>query len=530
MPTQVGLPYKQHPPTGQSDAIVIGSGMGGLAAAALLGKHGGKRVLVLEQHYTVGGYTHVFRRPDYEWDVGLHYIGQVHDPHSEARRLFDDITNKRLTWAPMPQVYDRIIIANRAYDLVAGADRFRESLQRNFPQEGRAIAKYLGIVRACNRRSALYFMDKVIPAPLARTIGPLMRAPFLRYARQTTLDVLRGLTSDQELIAVLTGQYGDYGLPPAQSSFAMHATVVAHYLEGAAYPVGGAAQIAATVVPVIEAAGGTVLINAEVQGILFEQTRAAGVRMTDGRELRAPIIISDAGVANTFGRLLPKDVVGRMGMGEVVATVRPSVAHLCLYVGLKHTAEELGLTGTNLWIYPDADHDGNFARFLRDPQASLPSVYISFPSAKDPSFPIRLPGRATIEIITLAPYEWFEPWAATRWKHRGAEYEDFKARFAGRLLEQLYMHVPQVRGKVDYSELSTPLSTQHFSGHPRGEMYGLGHMPERFRMRLRSQTPLRGLYLTGQDLAMAGVVGALYGGVMCASAVLRQNLLRRILK
>ena len=84
------------------------------------------------------------------------------------------------------------------------------------------------------------------------------------------------------------------------------------------------------------------------------------------------------------------------------------------------------------------------------------------------------------------------------------------------------------QGKVDYSELSTPLSTRHFSGHPRGEMYGLGHMPERFRVRLRSQTPLRGLYLTGQDLAMAGVVGALYGGVMCASAVLKRNLLKEI--
>ncbi len=72
MPKQVGLPYKQHPPAGSFDAIVIGSGMGGLSAAAILTKHGGKRVLVLERHYTPGGYTHVFRRPDYEWDVGVH--------------------------------------------------------------------------------------------------------------------------------------------------------------------------------------------------------------------------------------------------------------------------------------------------------------------------------------------------------------------------------------------------------------------------------------------------------------------------
>jgi all-trans-retinol 13,14-reductase len=310
----------------------------------------------------------------------------------------------------------------------------------------------------------------------------------------------------------------------------MHAAVVAHYLEGASYPVGGAGQIAATVVPVIEAAGGTVLINAEVQEILLEGDQAVGVRMADGRKLRAPFVISDAGAANTFCRLLPKEVRGRTGIGEKMSSVSPSVAHLCLYVGLKHTAEELGLTGTNLWIYPDADHDGNFARFCRHPEAPFPFVFISFPSAKDPSFQTRYPGRATGEIITVAPYEWFAPWADTRWKHRGTDYEEFKGRFTERLLEQLCIRVPQVRGKVDYHELSTPLSTEHFSGHPHGEIYGLGPTPERFRMRLRAETPVRGLFLTGQDLCMGGVTGALFGGALAASAVLRRNVLREILK
>jgi all-trans-retinol 13,14-reductase len=530
VPETAGISYKQHPPTDRFDALVIGSGMGALAAAALLAKHGGKRVLVLERHYTPGGYTHVFRRPDYEWDVGIHYIGQVHDPESDARRIFDDITDGRLTWAPLPDVYDRIIIGDRGFDLTAGADRFRETLQGYFPREARAIERYLTAVRRCTRAGRLFFMEKVIPAPLARIIGPLMRARFLRYARRTTREILQGLTSDALLIAVLTGQYGDYGLPPSQSSFAMHAAVVAHYLEGAAYPVGGAGQIAATAIPVIETAGGAVLVGAEIEEILVEKNRAVGVRMTDGREIRAPVIISDAGAANTFGRLLPKDAAAAAQIREAIAGVVPSVAHLCLYVGFKRTAEELGLTGTNLWIYPDADHDGNVARFLKNPQAPFPSVYISFPSAKDTSFQQRYPGRATIEVITMAATEWFEPWADTRWRHRGPEYETLKARFAERLLEQLYIHVPGVRGKVDYHELSTPLSTRHFSGHPHGEMYGLSFTPERFRIRLRAETPIRGLFLTGQDLVMGGAVGALYGGVMSASAVLRRNLLREILE
>jgi all-trans-retinol 13,14-reductase len=530
VPEATAVSYKQHPPRDAFDAIVIGSGIGGLAAAALLAKHGGKRVLVLERHYTAGGYTHVFRRPGYEWDVGLHYIGQVHEPESDARRIFDDITDGRLAWAPLPDVYDRIIIGDRAFNLVAGADRFRETLQGHFPREARAIERYLRTVEACVGAGRLFFMEKVIPVPVARIIGPLMRARFLRYAGRTTREILQGLTSDPLLIAVLTGQYGDYGLPPAESSFAMHAAVVAHYLEGAAYPVGGAGQIAHTVIPVIQAAGGAVLVGADVQEILVEGKRVAGVRMADGQELRARVVISDTGVANTLGRLLPKSLAAVASLRERIARLPPSAAHLCLYVGLKRPAVELGLTGTNLWICPDADHDGNVARFLKNPEAPFPSVYISFPSAKDTSFQQRYPGRATIEVISLAAWEWFAPWAGTRWQRRGPEYEDLKARFAVRLLEQLYVHVPGVRGKVDYYELSTPLSTRHFSGHPQGEMYGLSFTPARFRIRLRAETPIRGLFLTGQDLAMGGVVGALYGGAMSASAVLRRNLLRAILR
>ena len=69
------------------DAIVIGSGIGGLTAASLLARHAGQRVLVLERHYTAGGFTHTFHRPGYEWDVGVHYIGQVNRPGFVKRSL-----------------------------------------------------------------------------------------------------------------------------------------------------------------------------------------------------------------------------------------------------------------------------------------------------------------------------------------------------------------------------------------------------------------------------------------------------------
>ena len=102
------------------DAIVIGSGIGGLTGAVLLGRYGGKRVLVLERHYEAGGFTHTFHRPGYEWDVGLHYIGQMQED-SRERRAFDHVTGGQVRWQPMPQVYDRVFIEAGSSSLRRGS-------------------------------------------------------------------------------------------------------------------------------------------------------------------------------------------------------------------------------------------------------------------------------------------------------------------------------------------------------------------------------------------------------------------------
>src|SRR5215475_9342782 len=99
--THVGRSYKQCSIEEQWDAIVIGSGIGGLTTAALLAEHGGLRVLVLERHYTAGGFTHTFRRPGFEWDVGVHYVGKLNEPGSKFRTILEHLTNGELEWADM---------------------------------------------------------------------------------------------------------------------------------------------------------------------------------------------------------------------------------------------------------------------------------------------------------------------------------------------------------------------------------------------------------------------------------------------
>ena len=531
MSRQTAQPYKRHPVTEDYDALVIGSGIGGLASAAMLAKHGGKKVLVLERHYTPGGFTHVFHRPGYEWDVGVHYIGDV-SPGSPVRRVFDDISDGRLEWADMGDVYDRVIIDGDVYDLPKGRRNFRESLVSWFPDEVTAIDAYFDAVRSAVSASMPFQVSKTLPAPIGAAIGPLLRRNYWRWSDRTTREVLEELTDNQRLIAVLTAQCGDYGLPPAESSFAVHALVANHYFRGGYYPVGGSGAIADSIIPVIEQAGGTVLINAEVAQIVVEGGRAVGVRMAaDDRVIRAPIVISDAGVVNTFTRLLPTEVAKDAGLLTDVEHVSPSMAHMCLYLGFEQTAAELDLPKHNLWIYPHDDYDRAFQDSRNDPAADLPLVYVSFPAAKDPDFERRHPGHATVDIITAAPYEWFEPWQGSRWKRRDPEYDALKQQVADRMLAALYSQLPQLRGKVAIAEISTPLTTQHFAGYGRGELYGLDHDPQRLRQGfLKPATPIPGLYLTGQDIVTCGVAGAMFGGVLTAASLLRGAVLTGLVK
>jgi phytoene dehydrogenase-like protein len=531
MTTPIATPYARAVLQDDYDAIVVGSGIGGLGAAALLAKHGGKRVLVCERHYTLGGYTHTFHRPGYEWDVGVHYIGELH-AGALLRCLFDDVSDGTLQWADMGPVYDRVAIGGDVYEFPKGEENLQAALKEWFPGEATAIDRYFALVHQTVARAQSFFMEKALPAPLALLAGGILRRGFLKLAGRTTREVLESLTGNQRLIAVLTAQCGDYGLPPAHSSFGIHALVTHHYFEGGYYPVGGAGRIAESIVPVIESAGGQALINAAVQEVVLEHGRVAGVRMArDGRLLRAPLVVSDAGVTNTFAHLVPADVAARAGFPQNLRRLQPSIGHLCLYIGLRKTARELGLPRANLWVYPNERHEETFAAAAHAADGPPPLLYVSFPSAKDPDFERRHPGRATIDVITLAPYERFAAWEATPWKKRGAEYAALKERLAQGLLATLYTHLPQVRDAVDVYELSTPLTTRHFANYERGELYGADHTPQRFRQRfLRPRTPIRGLYLTGQDVSSCGVAGALIGGVLSASAILGRNLMGAIAK
>ena len=120
------------------DVIIIGSGMSGLTAGVLLARNG-KKVLILENHFKAGGWTHTFKRNNYEWDVGIHYIGEVHSKRSPVRKLFDLVSNDKLEWHKMDNNYDRIIFPDQSYDFIAPKSKFMENMKSYFPDESSAF-------------------------------------------------------------------------------------------------------------------------------------------------------------------------------------------------------------------------------------------------------------------------------------------------------------------------------------------------------------------------------------------------------
>ena len=509
------------------DVIIIGSGISGLCSAALLAMEG-KSVLILEKHFKVGGYTHTFKRDNYEWDVGIHYIGAVHKKKSFVRRLFDKITNDNLHWNKMSDNYDRIIFPDKSYNFIAPKNQFIDSIKSSFPSESHAIDQYIDILDEMKKVTFKYFSTKALSGISEYLLYNYLTKGFFKYSDQTTYQVLSKITSNEKLIGVLTGQWGDYGLTPKESSFGIHSMIANHYLDGANYPIGGAGMISESIMSVIKENGGEVLISTGVDRISINNNRVNGVILENGERINSEIVISSAGVVNTINKFLKEDKNYNKYKSNL-NKVESSGSYVCLYIGFNQTAEELGIKDTNQWIYPGYDHDKNVNDFRNKLTDEFPVLYLSFASSKDPLWQQNHPGTAAMEAITFSSFDSYQKWEKNPWRNRGEDYEEFKEKISQKIISMIYKHAPYLKDKISYYELSTPLSTRDMVNYNVGELYGINHTPSRFRQKwLKPKTSIAGLYLTGQDILTAGLAGALYAGVLTTSVILNKNLFKKI--
>jgi all-trans-retinol 13,14-reductase len=510
--------WSKKSPDTKWDAIVIGSGMGGMTTAALLARFG-RKVLVIEQHYVPGGFTHMFNRPGYTWDVGVHAVGEV-TARSLTGRILADLTDGRLEWAPLGPVYDQFHLPGGFHiDFPDNPRQFRENLVAAFPEEAAGIDAYLAKVKEVAAGMRGYYLARTMPERLSWLGDRVLARKSQEAFEQRTRDVIAGFTKNEKLRTVLVAQWGYYGSPPSRSSFAIQALVAKHFMHGGYYPVGGAKQIAHELLRTVASAGGWTRIATSVEQILLENGKAVGVRLTSGEEIRAAKVISAAGVASTLRRLLPESMKATPWARDI-EQLEPAPAHVCLYLGFKGDIRKAGASAANQWFCNTWDAEQE-AWDISQPDAlpKAPVLYCSFPSLKDPTHDPGPKEHHTGEVVTFVPWKAFESWQGTRWKRRGPEYDALKAMLQESLLEQFLSWMPQLRPMVDRVELSTPLSTDNFARPMHGSIYGIEPTPERFRNPwLRPRSPIPGLFFSGSEVATVGVIGAMMGGVLAATA------------
>jgi len=535
------------------DAIIIGSGIGGLTTAAILAKSG-KKVLVLEQHDQAGGCCHTFIDKGYEFDVGIHYIGEM-GRQTLNKTLLDQVTDGQLEWAPLDDEFDVVEIeytkesTRRSYPVASGFEPWKKQLKSQFPEEHEAIDKYFEHLRVPAKSSTIQGALKLIPLWLARVVLASGILGFLTNMHKdeytmTTKELVESLTKNKDLQTVFTYCWGDFGTPPSKCNFTMMALLHRHFMSGgASYPVGGASEIAFNMIPVIEKAGGKILVRANVTDIISQHGKACGVKVEKGTEtvdIFAPLIISGAGLYNTFQKLLPKEIANKSYYTDICTQLKPGIAAMNVFLGLNASAEELGVKRQNHWAFTSDDSEKEALQYFsgdaeKAMDSEVPLLFISFPSAKDPEWnnhPGR-EGKATCAIVTLANWEWFKAWETKPLKKRGDDYTEVKNTIGQRMIEQTCQLFPQIRDKIDFVDIGSPVTNKTYLGQPHGEIYGLDHTSERFDplmvAKLRPKTDIPGLFLTGQDILSCGFTGALFAGVLTAQAVLGRGVMNDLI-
>jgi phytoene dehydrogenase-like protein len=510
------------------DLIIIGSGIGGLTVASLMAQLHHQRVLLLERHFKLGGFTHSFTRPGHRaWDVGLHYVGGMAAGET-GRQLFDLVTRRGVRWQKMASPFEKFVYPDFTFDVPDDETGYRQALIARYPHERAAIEAYFRDLRAVSGWFGAQILAQAVPGIMATLIRIASR-PRRALALSTTAAYLDERVRDPQLKAVLASQWGDYGLPPSESAFAIHALVAASYLGGGYYPIGGAGTIARSVAEIVAAHGGQCLVNHRVAEIIVSDGAAVGVRVeSTGRqgadlEFTAPHVVSDAGAFTTFCHLVPQRIPIPF-RGEL-ARVAAGHGFVTLYLAFKESPARLGFKGENHWIYNGYDHDALFKQHGAVLEGRPSGCYLSFQSLKDPEATTH-----TAEIIAFLDYASVEAWKNQPWHKRGEDYDRLKDRVADGLLAFVDRHYPGFKALVDYCEVSTPLTVEHFTGHLRGSVYGIPATPERFRLPYLSvATPVRHLNLTGADVGSLGIMGAMMGGVATAARLLGPLGLFRIM-
>ncbi|HEX8066863.1 MAG TPA: NAD(P)/FAD-dependent oxidoreductase [Thermoleophilaceae bacterium] len=518
------------------DAIVIGSGIGGLTTASFL-QTNGYRTLVLEQYDTAGGCSQVFRRKNqWEFDVGLHYVGDC-EPGGIFQQAFRALgCEGKIEWLEMnPDGFDRMFFPDFMFDVPRGWDRYRERLYEYFPSERKGIEKCTRIIQKVGEE----VFDTM----------PCHNRAFLRVPFQGRTLMVHGLRSMASLFdscklspearAVISGQGGLWGSPPSRTAVMMAGIMLEHYIgRGAYYPKGGGQVPAAMMVNVIQTHGGKVRTGARVEKILIKNGKVQGVRLVDGEEISAPVVVSNADLKRTYFDLVGREHLPRRVVRSV-EKMRMVLPIFTVYLGLDIDLRER-LPNANLWWLPDYDIEKLYDDTWEGIPDWWPSAYIRSSSLKDPSnMHGAPPGHSNLEILSFVPPD-YRLWKVGKSPAEGGkyskdpEYRAVKDKLQEMLVKRTAEVVPELEDMEEHivwKEASTPITQERYTLSTLGTPYGAEFSGKQMGpFRPQSKSPVKGLYLCGGNTIYChGITGTLFSGIGAAGAILgRPDLLLEV--
>lgn len=461
------------------DAIVIGSGVGGLVCGAFLAK-ANKKVLILEQHSMPGGYCTSFKRKGFIFDSAVHHIGGC-GKWSIVGRCFSELNIDMDFYHLDPM--DNIIFPSESFEIPADIDEYKATLQSKFPAEEENIATFF--------KELIKLYWSVINN---KSSSPLIA----KYKDLTYNDTLNNFFTDPKLKAILASQWGYIGLLPTEVSTIGMCQMLINYLkDGAYFPSGGTQEFSNAILKSFIDFGGEIMLSSMVKKIVTKGDKATGVVLDDGKKISADIVVSNIDAKQTFHTLLQSKLNGEFD--QKLNNMKESVSFFLLYLGVSAEVD-LGKLKRGFY-YPT---DGSFTRD--------DWKYISVPTDVDQSL---APENKQI-IFTLV--------ALDKNYDEVANWADLKAKLTETTIDYLEEFVPGLRDHIIVVDAATPKTLKRYTLNSKGAAYGWAVTNDQTGSnRLQHTTPIKGLYLAGHWTNPGpGISSVLSSGWKAANVILKE--------